>query len=355
MKSWPAARLAALIAGALERRGLSAEHAGYVVDGLLFASSRGIDTHGVRLLPTYLAELDGGRAKARPELLWQPADLPARAARVEGATGAHGSDRAAARRLDAGHALGMVAGRVAAAETAKLAKRYGVGAVAVANSNHFGAASYYTVEMARHDVVALAFTNSDALVAPHGGTQPMFGTNPLALAVRGEGDEVFSADLATSQVSYSRIKHHQRLGLPLEPGWVVADTAGSPAESPALQPLGGYKGQCLGMAVEILCCLLTGMPFDHQLSHLYTPPFDQPRQVSHLFLALDVGAFTELEPFRARLSQWLRLVREQPAAEGADPVQVPGDPERDAARARGDEIPLGDDELAALEAIEALG
>ena len=60
--------------------------------------------------------------------------------------------------------------------------------------------------------------------------------------------------------------------------------AGETGEIAALQPLGGYKGHCLGMLVEILCALLAGMPFDHELTHLYAPPYDTPRQVAHLFL-----------------------------------------------------------------------
>src|SRR6185503_9273976 len=107
---------------ALAGRGVSPEHAAWVVDGLLFASLRGIDTHGVRLFPTYLAELDGGRARARPELRFS------------------GQGRAL-RLLDAGAALGIVAGRFAAAEAVRLARDFGLGGVVVKNSNHFGAAS----------------------------------------------------------------------------------------------------------------------------------------------------------------------------------------------------------------------
>ncbi len=122
----------------------------------------------------------------------------------------------------------------------------------------------------------------------HQGRRPLFGTNPISMAVAGEGGEIFCADFATSQVSYSRVKAHRAQGKHLEPGWVVGGEAGEPL---ALLPLGGHKGQCLGMMVEILCALIAGMPFDHQLSHLYDPPFGQPRQVAHLFLALDPEAF----------------------------------------------------------------
>lgn len=321
---------------ALDRRGLTEAHAALVIDGLLEASLRGIDTHGVRLFPTYIAELDGGRSRARPELRWL------------------GSGRAV-RTLDAGHALGLVAGRVATAEAVRLALENGIGAVAVRNSNHFGAASVYTLEMARQGVLGLSFTNSDALVAPQNGLRPLFGTNPLSLAVRGSGEDLFCADLATSQVSYSKAKRLREHGLPLEPGWALTSDGNDAAVDrsagiAALKPLGGHKGQCLGMMVEILCALLAGMPLDHELSHLYSPPFDEPRRVAHLFLALDVGAFREPEGFREDLSRLLGLARDQPAA--GERVVAPGDPEEEtAAERRVHGIPVEDEEWRLFESL----
>lgn len=328
MKLVPVETLDRLLRAALLRRGLSEEHAGWVVDGLLETSLRGIDTHGVRLFPTYIKELDGGRSRARPEMTWS------------------GEEGRAARLLDAGGALGLVAGRTACAEAVRLAREHGVGTVAVRSSNHFGAGSIYTLAMAREGVLGMSFTNSDALVAPFGGVRPIFGTNPVSLAVQGEGDDLFCADLATSQVSYSKVKHHRAHGIPLEDGWTVM--AGG--EVAALKPLGGHKGQCLGMMVEILCALLAGMPFDHELSHLYGEPYDEPRQVAHLFLAYDIAAFQDPAAFRARLSALLRLVREQPAVEG-ERVIAPGDLEsEETARRRAEGIPLTDEEAAAIEA-----
>lgn len=317
MRTLPAATLAELMTAALRQRGLCEEHVTYVVEGLLETSLRGVDTHGVRLFPTYLSELDGGRSRARAELRW--------------------SGKGAVRTLDAGGALGLVAGRVAAGEAVALARQLGVGAVSVRNSNHFGAASVYTLAMARQGALGLSFSNSDALVAPHGGTRAVFGTNPISLAVQGEGDDLFCADFATSQVSYSKVRHQQARGLPLEPGWVVEGT------ETVLKPLGGHKGQCLGMMVEILCALLADGPLDSELSHLYAPPYDEPRRVSHLFMAFDVAAFRG-EGFRADLSRLLGLVRGEPGIAG-ERVVTPGDLETETAMDRRQHgIPLTEEE-----------
>jgi LDH2 family malate/lactate/ureidoglycolate dehydrogenase len=125
---------------------------------------------------------------------------------------------------------------------------------------------------------------------------------------------------------------------------VVAAQGEEEIEETVLAPLGGHKGQCLGMMVEILCALLAGMPLDAELSHLYTAPFDAPRRVAHLFIALDVAAFREPGAFRRDLSRLLGGVRAEPAVAGAR-VLAPGDLEAASAagrRVRG--IPLGDEE-----------
>ncbi len=333
-----AARLDRLIRQSLLVRGLSEEHAGFVAEGLVEASLRGVDTHGVRLFRTYLSELDGGRARARPEI------------RV--AAGA-----SAARLLDADAALGLVAGRVAAAEAMELARVHGVGVVVVRNSNHFGPAGYYTQVMARQGFLGFCCTNSDALVAPFHGTAPLYGTNPLSLSALAEEDDLFSLDMATSQVAYSRVRHARNVGKPLAPGWAVdgdgQDVAEAGGEVAALSPLGGYKGQGLGLMVEVLSALLAGEPLDHELTHLFDPPFDAPRRVAHFFLAIEIGTFSDPARFRQRLKGLMAATRAQRPMAGEE-VLAPGDPEARTARERTRTgIPLTSDEESFFRELEA--
>ena len=101
--------------------------------------------------------------------------------------------------------------------------------------------------------------------------------------------------------------------------------------------------------VEILCAVLAGMPLDHELSHLYTPPFDEPRRVSHLFVALDLGAFGESGGIRQCLSRLMGIVRHQPTPEG-ERVIVPGDLESETAAERSVHgIPMGEEEWCRFE------
>jgi len=321
----PAAWLERVMNDALAARDVAPSHRREVVEGVLFASARGLETHGVPLFRTYLDELALGRAKLKPRFRYT-------------------QRRAAIAHLDADGALGIVAAHEATRTATRLAQTNGIGAVVVANSNHFGAASIYTEAMSREGLVGLALSNSDALVVPANGRAPRLGTNPISMAAQGEGSDLFCADLATSQGSFLRSLAMRASGHALPAGVLVdddgQDAAHSGGEPTALLPLGGHKGQCLGMMVSILCALLAGEPFDWELPNLFEGPFDQPRRIAHLMLAIDVSAVADADTFRSRLSQYLQAFRDTPARPGTQ-VAAPGDDEASVARTRAREgIPI---------------
>ena len=304
-----AGRVRAAVERLLAERSLSPEDARDVADVLVESSLQGIDTHGLRLLPAYLRELDGGRANAHPQF------------RTSGPF-------PAARLFDADHALGIVAACAAMREAIAIARENGVAAVAVANSNHFGAAGHYARMAAQAGQIGIVCTNSDALVAPYGGSEPLNGTNPLAIAAPGDGDEAFALDMATSETSFTSALHAlwERDGRPETTGATNFETMAR-THAVVLQPLGGHKGQGLGTAIQILCALLTGMPADRELHNMYRPPYDAPRRISHFMIAIRIDAFPGASAFRTRLSALLEdFRRSTPQAGGV--VAATGDRER---------------------------
>lgn len=321
----PAGTAMALAETALTRAGLTSDDARDVARALTETSLRGIDTHGLRLLPQYLDELADAIATARPEI---------RTVR----------DSGAAVMLDAGGALGVVAGLAAARTAAERARAHGVAAVGVRNSNHFGAASVYSRHLAHQGLVGMVTTSAASRVAPFSGTEPLFGTNPLSFAAAAEGDE-FSLDMATSQVCFGEIKERRKHGRALDAGWAT-DTDGRPATDPdrayALSPLGGYKGQGLAMVATLLGALLTGSPADWELEHIGASTPGRGRGIGHLIVCLDPAAFAGAEEFATGLTGMLKTTRAtRPGADAEQPVQVPGDPQRRIAAERAEHgIPL---------------
>ncbi|MFF8649165.1 Ldh family oxidoreductase [Streptomyces griseoluteus] len=299
-----------LAAAALTAADVPGTNAQRVADALVDTSLRGIDTHGLRLLPQYLDELASGVAKAKADITVV-------------------QDRGAGLLLDADGALGVLAGLAAAGYAAERAASFGVAAVGVRASNHFGAASVYTRRLAREGLIGLAVTSAASRVAPFNGVEPLFGTNPISVAAGGDERE-FVLDMATSQVCFGEIKQRRSEGRGLDPGWAT-DVNGRPTEdageATALSPLGGYKGQGLAMAVTLLGAVLTGMPPDWRLSQVGEGTPGRPRQVGHFVLALDPAAFTGEEQFTAGLGELLDTVREAPGSAGTA-VLAPGDPQR---------------------------
>lgn len=332
MKLLDAGRVEAAARRRLEAEGVPAEHAEDVARSLVDASLRGVDTHGIRLLRTYLEELRGGRSKRRPAFTIGGA-LPAIAV------------------LDADDALGIVAGAAAMRLAMARAEVFGVAAVAVRNSNHFGRADYFARLASARGKIGIVMSNSDALVVPVGGVAPLNGTNPLAMAAPGVEEDGFLLDMATSQTAYSRILQAIRDNAPIARGLAATRSGADVAEGgevATLLPLGGIKGQGLGTMVQILCALLADMPFDAALSHLYGEPYDRPRRISHFMIALEIGGFMDPARFRARLSELLDTFRATPPV-GDARVAVAGDPERASLRRREIEgIPLDEDDYRLL-------
>lgn len=294
----------------LKKKNLKKEYADYVVNGLIETSLRGVDSHGVRLFPHYIKAIESGRINTNPNISIK-----------------QNSNSTAL--IDADSTFGHVSGMVATKKAIELAKSNGMASVGVFNSTHFGAAAYFALEIAKNNMIGLSFTHADALVAPYNGKKSLFGTNPICFAAKGVGDDMFCLDMSTSQVSYNKVMTYKEDAKEIELGWGV-DSNGLDVTDPSavnsLKPSGLYKGQGLGMMVEILCALLTGAPFDHELSKMFADPIEKKRELGHFFIAIDITSFQNIDNFQERISSLMNIVRGQESISDI-PVMASGDPE----------------------------
>jgi ureidoglycolate dehydrogenase (NAD+) len=300
-----------MLSDQLGRRGVSAASADHVSSSLVETSLRGVDSHGINLYPYYVTAVEGGRINPTPTI------------RVV-------SRRQAVGTLDGDHGFGHHTGSEAIRVAIEMADSFGVGAVGVRNSTHFGSAAYFAQQAARQGYAALVFTNADALVKAFGGVEPFFGTNPICFSVPIDGEEPFCLDMATSRVSWNKIVERRRANEPLLPGW-ACDQLGEPTLEPdrarMLEPAADYKGYGLGMMVEILCSILMSGPIGKDLLPMYGSPLVERRRISHFFVVLRIADFLDLTTFSKRMASLAGRVRSlQPR--GVDTVMVPGDPEK---------------------------
>ncbi|GHE22897.1 Ldh family oxidoreductase [Halomonas urumqiensis] len=299
---------------ALSAAGADQASSAAVTRALVTASRMGTDSHGLRLLPHYLKALAGGRIKGAPNMVFH---------RRLAATGF----------LDADDGLGHLAGYTAMQHATEMADEVGMGAVAVGNSSHFGAAGVYALAAAERGFIGMAFCNSDPFVLLHQSTKPFHGTNPIAFAAPVAGSMPYLLDMATSSIPWNRVQQFGAIGREL-PDQVAANAAGqvsrTPAEVAALLPLGGsgfgFKGAGLGGMVEVLSSALSGMQHGFNLLPMGGPDMSTPRGVGHFFLAMKPDAFVEEGTFARGLAEYLADLRAQPATANAR-VMAPGDRE----------------------------
>ncbi len=306
--------LARFLGEALSAAGADIPSAEATVRALIGASLRGVDSHGVRLLPHYVKVLQGGRVKGRPQMRFEK-----RAAAVGN--------------LDAGHALGHLAGYRAMEEAMTLAEEAGIGAVAVSNSSHFGAAGAYSLAAAEAGYLGLSVCNSDAAVLAHSGHSVFHGTNPISFAAPVAGERPYLIDMATSSIPFNRVLQFKAIGKTLPPE-VTVDNQGQVTQDPsaadALLPLGGstygYKGAALAGMVEVMSAMLSGMRLSHEIPNMIASDWAEPRKMGQFFLALKPETFLPSAVYAERMAEYLKALRGERAQSG-EKVMAAGDRE----------------------------
>lgn len=301
----------------LQSDSVSSEQSESVADGLIWASTRGIDSHGIRLIDHYVAGVRSGRLNARPSVT-------------------HVRTGPSTASLDGDHGFGIHVGRIAMRVAGEIARETGVGAVSVANSSHCGALGYFTTEIARDGFIAVAMTHATRRIATPGSSETFFGNNPMAVAAPMQDEDPFSYDASTSLITFNEVLRQRESGGAIPPG-VAADAHGRMTNDAAvaemLLPIGGYKGFGLSMVVDMFCALISGMPSGDRVSQMFDGPSSARRFLGHFFLAIDISRFQPIDDFAAELSATAGRIRSLPRTGEPGPM-VPGDPEKAIAEKR---------------------
>ncbi len=315
----------AQISAILRAWGMPAPQAAETADILGWADLHGIDSHGLSMLTAYAIWHRDGRLAldAVPAIVKQ---TPVSAV------------------VDAGNGLGHVAAAFAMRLAVTKAQQSGIGVVSVRNTAHFGACGYYGMLAADAGKIGMITTTAAGIfVAPTNGAAGRLGTDPWCLVAPAEPGRPFMLDMATTTVAFGRVRNKLNEGLPTPAGWVL-DRQGHPSTDPRdpaenggfLTSLGGspenasYKGYGLAMMANILAAGLSGGSFPSDPGHARGPTIN----LSHFFLAMDPGMFRDAEEFRADVARFAQSMRDTPPIDPAQPVMVPGDPERATAARR---------------------
>lgn len=295
---------------ALQTQSLSQAHAELVARCLVQTSLWGIDTHGIARLPHYLRRLQAGSIEPQPKLAIEQ-------------TGA------ATASVDGDHGLGMVVCDFAMTHALRLATDSGAGVVGCQHSTHCGAIGLYGRQAAGAGMIGIAFTHSDAMVAPHQGKTAFLGTNPICITIPCAEGEPICLDMATSTIPFNRVMNARRDGLALPAGVAVDDDGQmttAAEDAVALMPAAGHKGYALGFMIDILCGLVNDMSFGPHLAPMYGD-LSARRNLGSMMIAIDPSRFAGGLSLARRVAEMANEARAQPAADPNGEVLVPGDPE----------------------------
>lgn len=228
----------------LLRQGLSQPHAEAMARTIVAGQRDECQSHGVYRLITCAHTIRAGKVDLQAE----PVLAPTSGAVV---------------RVDARYAFSPLAFERGLAALVEAARSHGLGALVIQHCFHFSALWPEIEAITAHGLAALALTPSHAWVAPAGGHQPVFGTNPIAFGWPRPGPTPFVFDFATSAIARGDLELHRRAGKPLPPGCGV-DALGQPSTDPvaiaqgAMLAFGGHKGSALSAMVELMAGALIG-------------------------------------------------------------------------------------------------
>ncbi|MBB6453674.1 LDH2 family malate/lactate/ureidoglycolate dehydrogenase [Salirhabdus euzebyi] len=294
-----------------EAIGVEEEYARVAADALVRANLEGVDSHGISRLGIYAKRMNETKTiNANPNI------------KVE-------KKGESVLLVDGDNGLGQITSYVAIQEGIKLAKKTGVAAIGVRNSNHFGTASYFCQKACEENVAAMAFTNSPPGIAPWGGIKPFFGTNPIAFGFPTDDEKPVIIDMSTSVVARGKIILAAKQDESIPKGWAI-DSEGVETEDPnealqgAVLPVGGAKGYALALAVEILTGVLSGAAFGPNVKNIYSETVEQAN-VGHFFILMDVEKFMPIEQFQKIMEIFLEDMKEMPKQDGVDEILYPGE------------------------------
>ncbi|MDM0114662.1 malate/lactate/ureidoglycolate dehydrogenase [Variovorax sp. J22R133] len=319
-----ASHLRAQVASIIAAAGSSAAEARQVADNLVLANLSGHDSHGIGMVPRYIdAVAEGGLT-------------PNASVKVNLDIGTMLS-------LDGQHGYGQIVGVQAMDLGIARAKQHGSCIMSLAGAHHLGRIGHFAEMATAQGLVSMHFVNvlSRPVVAPWGGGDGRFGTNPCCIGIPLAGVEPFLLDFATSRVAQGKMRVAYNKGERVAPGHLI-DEHGAPTDDPgvvvvpqsnglfgALMTFGEHKGYGMAMACELLGGALTGGGTWHR-------PADTARTVLNgmLTVLIDPVKLGTQAVFEQEAKAFVQWLRQSPAGQGFDAVQIAGEPERTARTAR---------------------
>jgi L-2-hydroxycarboxylate dehydrogenase (NAD+) len=266
-------------------------------------------------------------------------------------------EEAAMALVDGGRGVGSVVSTRAMELAIAKAKSAGTGSVWVRNGGDFAMTSNHALQALEHDQVGIAMRNASTRVAPWGGRNAFFGTNPLSVAIPTGKEPPIVIDMASGSFSVGQVvmaardkkrlpsKHlvDSRGRYTDDPLAIIVDPADRESAFSGAIVTQGHKGLAWSLIVELFAGLLSGMGASYKND--YEQSGESPWNEGIFLMAVDVAKLRPVEEFKAAADELVRSLRAVPPAEGFERVIVPGEQEADKERRYGIEgVPIREED-----------
>ena len=295
--------------------GSDAREAKIVAENLVTANLTGHDSHGVGMIPRYIESLlEGGLVvNQHPKMMF---------------------DGGAMISLDGQQGYGQVIGLEAMEIGIARAMQHGMCVMGLGRSHHLCRIGQWAEQAVAAGLISLHFTNviSRSIVAPHGGADARFGTNPMTVGIPIPNEPPFILDMATSAVAQGKIRVAHNKREKVSPDWLI-DNQGKPTPDPkfgviepfgALRTFGLHKGYGLAVVCELLGGALTGGGTWHSDDRSQKRVWN-----GMLTILIDPKRMGTADVFGTETTAFLESLRKSPVAPGFDKVRIAGEPERE--------------------------
>jgi LDH2 family malate/lactate/ureidoglycolate dehydrogenase len=302
----------AFVESILIGNGVSQENAIIVAQCLIEADLRGVDTHGMNRIPSYMARIRQGvlDPRASPTLR----QITPAVAQVDGHNG-----------------FGFLAAHMGMEAAIKMAQDIGIGMVSVKHSNHFGMSAWVVQQAIDAGMMSLVFTNSSPALPVWGGKSKLMGVSPIACGAPAGKGRPFIVDMAPSVAARGKIYKALRRGEKIPKDWAL-DADGKQTDDPAkalegvMLPMGGPKGSALAVMMDVFSGVLSGSAFAGHVTNPYDP--SKPADVGHFLVAIKPDLFMGLAEFKDRMDYLYKRVIGSDRMEGVERIYFPGELEQ---------------------------
>jgi len=295
-----------------EHEGMPSAYAQQVARALLWANLRGMDTHGVSRVATYLGFIRKGVIQLEPQLKWA-------------------QQAPALNVLEADRSPGAVSMQMATDHVAQQCKQTGLAMVLVRATTHTGALGYFTEQLAQQGLIGIAYCSSLPMMAYHGARTAGVATAPLSIAApagvhQGQLQDPIVLDMASSTVSMGQLHRARKLKQDLAPG-LALDAQGNPTTDSQLAatplPMAGPKGSGLALMFELITSLVVHNPI---VANYFSELADAKKhQQNACIMALDTFKFCSEATYREDLFRTVQALKNLPKADEAVDILMPGE------------------------------